>query len=92
MCNCIKNIEEKTIDWLRENEKGDISVGKLMHTQFPLIKRHRSLTIQDRVTYSDFQYKHAPIKKDGSFGKSITRTATIAHSFCPFCGEKYPES
>lgn len=85
MCKCLQEIEQKTLEMLREDRDGQISGGKITNSHFPIIKNQ----FKDRETYSEFEYKLTPVKKDGTIGKTKTQTINIGHSYCPFCGEKY---
>lgn len=86
MCNCIKTIEEKTLETLRENNEGQFDKAEgLCCTQFPIVKGQ----FLDRQTYNEYQFLFSPIRKDGTVGKVKKRTVNISHTYCPFCGEKY---
>ena len=85
MCDCLKTIEDKTLEALKELEQGEVTGGKLIHSHFPLVEN----TIKARITYSEFRYSLSRKKKDGTFEKAKNKTASISHSYCPFCGEKH---
>lgn len=86
MCDCIKTIEDKTIKALRENNEGRFEKARgLLGILFPIVKNK----FLDRQTYNEYEFIFSPIKKDGTLGKPKKKTVNIAHTFCPFCGEKY---
>lgn len=85
MCNCIKEIEKKSFEVVKEQKKGIFSDGKLLQTHFPISKNQ----VKDRITYSEFSFYFAPEKKSGSIGKSKRQTVHVSHVYCPFCGEKH---
>lgn len=41
-------------------------------------------------TYQEFEYEFTPIKKNGESGKQIKKRVSMYHTYCPFCGKKYP--
>ena len=85
MCKCLIKIEKETLKLL---EKKFVGTGK--------IEQNNGLDIAFGTTgsrtYTNYSYKNTTIKKDGSFGATFKREQMIVHSFCPFCGEKYPET
>lgn len=85
MCDCIKKVEDKMKNHIQETANGETYDYKLLQTHFPFVKN----TIKGRITYTEFQYMLAPIKKDGTTGKHKKQTVNISHSYCPFCGEKH---
>lgn len=85
MCNCIKEIEAKTLDAVKEQKEGEYSEGKLLNVCFILVKNK----FTNRRTYNEYQFLFAPKKKDGTIGKEKKQTVNITHQYCPFCGEKY---
>jgi len=86
MCDCIKNIEDKTLETLRENNEGIFEKANgLLCVHFPIVKNK----FLDRKTYNDYEFSFTPIKKDGTPGKPKKKTIAIAHTYCPFCGEKH---
>lgn len=88
MCTCILDVEIKILAKVKETVAGEIKYGKLLQTHFPFNKGQ----LKSRVTYTDFQYELAPLKKDGTIGKLKKQSIGISHAYCPFCGEKYDSS
>ena len=96
MCNCIKEIEESTLLYVKEKHSkppfsGTVSDGKILQSQFPFSINEGKGVIRGRVSYSEFQYRFTILKKDGSYGKPKNLILNAGHSFCPWCGEKHPE-
>lgn len=85
MCDCINQIESKTLDAVKEQREGEYSDGKLLNVCFLIVKNK----FTNRRTYSEFQLVFAPKKKDGTIGKEKKQTVDIQHTYCPFCGEKH---
>jgi hypothetical protein len=88
MCDCLKTIETKTMEVVKGQKEGEVTDGKMLNTHFPFVKN----SLKNRVTYNEFQFFFAPIKKDGSIGKPKKQTVSISHSYCPFCGEKHSKN
>ena len=79
MCECVKELEKKTLDYLRgegRSFKKPVVKTRLKDVSFPVIKN----TLVMR-TSSDLE-----IELEGQKKKP---TKAIIHSFCPFCGVKY---
>lgn len=87
MCNCITEIEKMAFDKVKQQNEGEFTKGALIQTGFQI----RNNKITDRTTISEYEFTFAPKKKDGTIGKPKKQTVNIVHSYCPFCGEKYPE-
>lgn len=85
MCNCIKEIEEKTFQVIQYQNDGEFTKGNINPSSFPIVNNQ----FKNRQTHSEYEFTFAPKKKDGSIGKSKKKTVNIMHSYCPFCGEKY---
>jgi hypothetical protein len=85
MCDCIKEIENKAFDKVKEQKEGEFSKGILTPIHFPIVKNK----FMDRQTYSEYEFTLAPKKKDGTIGKPKKQTVSIMHQYCPFCGKKY---
>lgn len=85
MCDCLKNIEAKTMEVVKEQKDGEFSDGRMLNTHFPIVNN----AFKDRITYNEFQFQFAPRKKDGTIGVPKKQTVSISHSYCPFCGEKH---
>jgi hypothetical protein len=82
MCNCITDIEVKVLDKLKNESGGDISDLEMKNTGFSFGENPR------QRTFNDVQYKLTPKKKDGAMGKAVTKSISVYHTYCPFCGSK----
>jgi len=87
MCNCIKEIEEKTFEAVKEQKEGEFTKGNIIPSSFLIIRNKFS----NRATHSEYEFTFAPKKKDGTIGKPKKQTVNLIHKYCPFCGEKHPE-
>lgn len=78
MCNCINEIEEKALSHLREKKqfKKPVNTARLHGVTFPLIGD----TLISRT---------CNMLKVELEGQKKQPEIIIAHSYCPFCGEKY---
>lgn len=85
MCNCIKDIEEKSFKAVSGQKDGDFKKGYLLPVSFPIIKNK----FLNRRTHSEYEFTFSPRKKDGTIGKPKRQTVNIMHQYCPFCGKKY---
>lgn len=85
MCDCLKKIEASMYEHTQKMN-GEVSAGRIIQSQFPFSIKGG---IKARTTYSEYEYKFAPLKKDGSIGKPKTQSINLGHNNCPFCGEKY---
>jgi hypothetical protein len=85
MCNCLKDIESKTFEMVKEQKEGEFTKGNITPSSFLIIKNKFS----NRATHSEYEFTFAPKKKDGTTGKPKKQTVNITHSYCPFCGEKH---
>lgn len=85
MCNCIKEIEQKTFETVKEQKEGEFSKGNITPSSFPIIDNK----FKDRRTHSEYEFVFAPKKKDNTVGKPKKQSVNILHAFCPFCGEKH---
>jgi len=85
MCDCIKTIEDKTFEAIRDQKEGVFKKGDLIPSSFPIVKNR----FKDRQTHSEYEFTFAPKKKDGTIGKYKKQTVNIMHQYCPFCDKKY---
>lgn len=85
MRDCVKIIETKTMEVVKEQKEGEFTGGRMLNTHFPIVNN----TFKGRITYNEFQFSFAPKKKDGTIGKVRKQIVSLSHSFCPFCGEKH---
>jgi hypothetical protein len=86
MCDCIKNLKTSVIEKLTSDKKGVgiVNSGDLKNYGFSFGKT------SFMQTYNEFQYEMTNKKKDGSLGATKKHTISIYHTYCPFCGEKFP--
>ncbi len=77
---------ESVIEKLTSDKKGVgiVNSGDLKNYGFSFGK------ISFMQTYNEFQYEMTNKKKDGSLGATKKHTISIYHTYCPFCGEKFP--
>lgn len=83
MCNCITEVEKETLKLLVKKFEG---TGKIEENGGLDVAFGMSGT----MTYTNYSYKNTSVKKDGSTGATYKREQMIIHTYCPFCGEKYP--
>jgi hypothetical protein len=85
MCNCIKEVEKKTSEFLK-NKIGD-KIGTIISEEF----ESKSMLIDDGkwILSLPFRLEYYRKKKDGtSETKVLTHTVNIMPTYCPFCGVK----
>lgn len=85
MCDCIKTLETKTLEMVKEQKDGEFTKGKITPSCYPVIDNQ----FKDRITHSEYEFMFAPKKKDSTIGMPKKQTVSIMHSYCPFCGEKH---
>lgn len=85
MCNCIKEIEDKSFEAVKTQKEGEFTKGNLIPTSFPIVANQ----FKNRRTHSEYGFTFAQKKKDGTIGKPKKQTVNIMHQYCPFCGEKH---
>lgn len=85
MCDCIKTIESKTLEMVKEQKEGEFAKGGITPSSFVIVDNK----FNPRRTHSEYEFTFAPKKKDGTIGKPKKQTVNIIHSYCPFCGEKH---
>jgi hypothetical protein len=76
MCKCLEIVNEKIKEDLQDEE------AELQTTLSPENGRF--------VEYPRLSICYRPKKRDGTHGKP--KMMWMRPSFCPFCGEKYPEA
>lgn len=88
MCDCIKQLNEKILEKMQEDNKnnGVIEEGELQNMGLSFGKPG------GWRTYQPFEYKMTNKKVNGTLGVTRKHTISIYHSYCPFCGEKIPNS
>jgi hypothetical protein len=89
MCDCNKSNTAAAIAFLQEKHGEKFQVSEL---GAGLVNRGGRL-VENRlvsVGYDEYSVLVQPIKKDGSRGTSQKRMVPVVHSYCPHCGEKYP--
>lgn len=86
MCNCINEIAKTTIEHLKSSTEGEISGDHITGIQYSFKAK------TPPKTSSSFEFLHAPLKKDGTIGKPKKSSIALMHNYCPWCGEKHPES
>lgn len=87
MCDCISGISDRAFELAVNKNEGGVTGGHFVQVSHPI----RGGNIMPSITYSEFEYTFIPTKKDGTHGKPKRKILTLNHSYCPFCGEKYPE-
>jgi hypothetical protein len=92
MCNCIKDVSEKLDAHLRAKVKPN-DVDSFEHSGFDnecfMLNKSPNIGTAIGIPYSIGFYRK---KKDGSRAQSLTKLKTnLFMSYCPMCGEKYPE-
>jgi hypothetical protein len=87
MCDCIDTLNEKVLAKMKEDKKGIgiVNEGSLQNMGL-------SFSGGGWRTYNPFKYEMTNKKKDGSLGATRNYEVSIYHSYCPFCGEKYPKT
>lgn len=85
MCDCIKKIEEKSFETVKNQKEGEFEKGNLIPSSFMIVKNK----FTNRQTHSEYQFTFAPRKKNGTIGMPKKQTVNIIHQYCPFCGEKH---
>lgn len=84
-CKCIENIEAKVLDKMQQDNAGK---GNIKDAQM----QNRGLSFDPDFggwfTYQEIEYKLTPLKKDGTYGRKVTKKINIYHTYCPFCGTK----
>jgi hypothetical protein len=89
MCECKKKNTEAAIAYITEKFKNKFQVSD---TAAGLVNEG-GMRVGNRlvaVGFDQYAVWVQPIKKDGSLGKSRQQMVPVVHSFCPQCGEKYP--
>lgn len=80
-----EKITDTTLSLLRERGNERIVEGRFKNTGFAM----SGLTIGQHQSYNPFEYVAVARKKDGTDAKPKTKTVSLYHSYCPFCGIKY---
>lgn len=84
MCNCITEVTKTGFEHLQQKHRKDkLDNPRLLHVSYHFGN------VSYMSTYNELQYECTPRKSDGTMGKTIKKTLSMMHSFCPFCGEKY---
>lgn len=83
MCNCIKDIETKAFEKLKNDKSkfGVVNSAEFITVGFDLMNGGVRL-------YNDITYEMTNKKKDGSVGSTRNYSISVYHTYCPFCGEK----
>lgn len=61
MCDCIKKIETKTFEMVKEQKEGEFTKGNVTPRSFTIINNK----FGPRRTNSEYEFTFAPKKKDG---------------------------
>ncbi len=92
MCTCLQQSEKKTFDFVYKELTGQ---GKLLSANEKSSKYQNTvLTFKSGVPrrpYLEFAFHYTPKKKDGTPGRPTVFKQVVIASYCPFCGDKYPE-
>jgi len=84
MCNCIKELKDKSLTKLRENHPNDVIGDDVEISNTGII-----FSTPIRVaSYNELEYKLKRRKKDGTLMKSINKRISLMHNYCPWCGER----
>lgn len=86
MCKCIPQVEDNITKHIVETKKETLFSGRLKNVGISFSKNSHVRT------YNEFEYEGQREKKDGTPSKRFTRRVSIYHTYCPFCGEKYPSA
>jgi hypothetical protein len=92
-CTCLKESEETLFTRMKENLSSE---GKLLKANPDSSHYVNTVFCFDhgfaRRPFMEYEFSYIPKKKDGSPGNKKTVKQVVTTSFCPFCGEKYPET
>lgn len=95
MCNCIKEIEEKSQKHIEESVTKNFTVskwvdkGSFYNKGFGMTKNEKGLAVNGMVLTMPIVAKYIRQKANGEPEKRETSiTLTILPTFCPFCGVK----
>lgn len=91
-CNCLRESEERLSDFVKE----ELVKKNKIHESSETNGRYVNTAFMfggdiSRKPFMSFELDYTEKKKDGSAGNRKTAKQTVTTSFCPFCGEKYPD-
>lgn len=82
-CGCLETVKEKIIERAMTSTTPGYQVLEGDWEYKSSFPRKR--------LYSNFIVKSTFTKKDGTTSKPKNEHASIFYTFCPFCGQKYPQ-
>lgn len=93
MCKCITEVPKLALEHLKETaaETGDqIETAKLDGVAFQFNTQGGADGLRAK-TFNEIIYTVRVKRKNGSFSDPQKKKREMMHTFCPYCGEKYPE-
>jgi hypothetical protein len=92
-CNCVSQVEEKTLNHLKENNTmGFIYDDDLNHWNgLGLQNVAYNFETGKSMVYMQFSAMYTFKKTNGELSKPKKHTINLFPNYCPFCGEKLTE-